>query len=293
MSGLSGHGEFPRVGRLNHAERTKALETLLEPPARLWRDGSIPEKGLPSRSMAPEKILLLGHRGYRALYPENTLLAFRKALEAGADGVECDLQKTADGRYVVIHDPTTDRVTGAHGEVGRMDLEALRMLDFGSGERIPELSDLLAALPRGAWLDLELKEETLTRRDCGPIASLLSGRIDPEHLMVSSFSPRLLGPFRRRGFTAALLIDERLAALGALPMGILLLLVRPRFVNLPIGMFDALGPRRARRIVRLLRAAGLSVLFWTVNTKKEAAAVRGLADAIVTDEVGRIRQDLS
>ncbi len=236
---------------------------------------------------------MLGHRGYKALYPENTLLAFRKALEAGADGVECDLQRTADGRYVVIHDPTTDRVAGERGEVGRMSLEALRLLDFGSGERIPELSDVLSALPRDAFLDLELKDETLTRADCGPIASLLAGHIDEEHLMVSSFNPWLLMPFRRRGCMVALLISSRLAALGALPMGILLLLVRPRFVNLPIGMLEALGIRRARQIVRLLRAFGLSVLFWTVSTEKEAAAVRDIADVIVTDEVERLRHFLS
>jgi len=207
--------------------------------------------------------------------------------------VECDLQKTADGRYVVIHDPTTDRVTGTRGEVGRMSLEALRRLDFGAGERVPELSDLLAALPPGDYLDLELKDETLTRGDCGPIAALLDGRIKRERLMVSSFNPWLLGPFRRRGTTVAFLVGERLASLGALPMGILLLLVRPRFVNLPVTMVAALGRQRARRVVGFLRTAGLSVLFWTVNSEAEAEAVRDLADVIVTDEVGRLRRFLS
>ena len=78
--------------------------------------------------------LVLGHRGYRARFPENTLLAFREALGGGADGVECDLQKSADGRYVVIHDPTTERVTGASLGVAASRFVELRELDFGRGD---------------------------------------------------------------------------------------------------------------------------------------------------------------
>jgi glycerophosphoryl diester phosphodiesterase len=234
--------------------------------------------------------LILGHRGYRALYPENTLLAFRAALDAGADGVECDLQKTADGRYVVIHDPTPERTTGVSGVVARMSFEELRSLDAGRGERDPELGELLGALPPGTCLDLELKEETLSPRDCGAIAAILDNRFDRDRLMISSFVPRLLTPFRRRGYRVGLLVGERLAAFGALPLLPLVLLVRPGFVNLPVDMFRSLGERRARSLVALLRSLGLSVLFWTVNTESEAARIAGLADIVVTDEVEKMRR---
>jgi glycerophosphoryl diester phosphodiesterase len=70
--------------------------------------------------------LVLGHRGLPARYPENTLRSFRKALEAGADGIECDLQKTADGRYVVVHDETVDRTSNGHGPVGALSFERPR-----------------------------------------------------------------------------------------------------------------------------------------------------------------------
>ena len=159
--------------------------------------------------------LVLGHRGFRARYPENTLLAFRQALDNRADGVECDIQKTSDGRYVVIHDPTTDRVTGAVGEVAKTSFKDLRVLDFGRGEKIPELSELLESIPPGSYLDLELKEETLTIEDCGPLAAMLDAHIPRQHLMVSSFRPQLLLPFRRRGFTVGFLVGEETAARGA------------------------------------------------------------------------------
>jgi glycerophosphoryl diester phosphodiesterase len=132
----------------------------------------------------PQRLLLLGHRGYRARYPENTILAFRAALAAGADGVECDLQRTADGCNVVIHDATVERTTEESGKVPELSLAELQCLDPCRGERIPELGELLTALPPGTYFDLELKRETLTRRDCGPISALLS-RLPRDRLMVS------------------------------------------------------------------------------------------------------------
>jgi glycerophosphoryl diester phosphodiesterase len=237
--------------------------------------------------------LVLGHRGYRARFPENTLLAFRQAFAAGADGVECDLQKTADCRYVVIHDPDTARVSGDAREVGTTRFEDLRLLDFGRGERIPELGELLEAIPAGRYLDLELKEETLSPEDCVPIADILADRIDRRNLMISSFEPRLLVPFRSRGFTVGYLVGDQAVSRGAVAFAATLLWLRPQYLNLPIQLMKmrrnhtsgARGPRTARFLLALLRALGLSLLFWTVNAAEEAELVAGTARIIVTDEV--------
>ena len=229
--------------------------------------------------------LVLGHRGYRARYPENTLLAFRQAIDNRADGVECDIQRTADGRYVVIHDPTTERVTGTRGEVAKTLFKDLRRLDFGSGEKIPELSELLDAIPSGSYLDLELKEETLTVEDCGPLADILDARIPRRHLMVSSFEPQLLLPFRRRGFTVGFLIGEETAALGVRAFLSALFRLRPQYLNLPVQLVEKLGAARASVLLALIRFMGFSLLFWTVNTDEQAARVVKAARIIVTDHV--------
>ena len=229
--------------------------------------------------------LVLGHRGYRARYPENTLLAFRRAFEAGADGVECDLQKTADGRFVIIHDPETARVNGVARTVGISLLQELRALDIGGGERIPELSELLDAIPPGRYLNLELKEETLTVEDCASIVDLLRGRIDLRNLMISSFDRRLLPPFRRRGFTVGFLVGEDAVRKGAGHLAFLLLRLRPQYLNLPIDILKAGRPRTVRFLLRLFRLLGFSLLFWTVNTAAEAASVAAAARILVTDEV--------
>jgi glycerophosphoryl diester phosphodiesterase len=237
----------------------------------------------------PHVPLVLGHRGYRARFPENTLLAFREALSAGADGIECDLQKSADGRYVVIHDGSTERVTGARLEVGIASSAQLRALDAGRGERLPFLEEMLSELPPGAYLDLELKGETLQPGDADGIAAILDERIPRERLMVSSFSLGLLVPFRNRGFTVGLLVGEEMAARGLGGLAADLFRLRPQFVNLPVDVMRVLGARRSVLLFRVLRLLGFSLLFWTVNTLEDAAVLRPHARILVTDEVERIR----
>ncbi len=233
--------------------------------------------------------LVLGHRGYRARFPENTLLAFREALAAGADGIECDLQKSGDGRYVIIHDPTTDRVTGSRLEVGRASSVELRALDAGNGERLPLIEEMLSALPAGAYLDLELKEDTLLPEDADRIAAILDAHIPRERLMISSFALKLLVPFRKKGFTVGLLVGEESAGRGLGGLASDLLRLRPQFVNLPVDVMGILGLRRSMLLFRVLRALGFSLLFWTVNSIKEAAVLTPHASILVTDEVELIR----
>ena len=69
------------------------------------------------------------HRGYSGKYPENTMLAFRKAAEAGADGIELDVQLTRDGEPVIIHDELVDRTTDGTGRVKDFTLAELQALD--------------------------------------------------------------------------------------------------------------------------------------------------------------------
>jgi len=69
------------------------------------------------------------HRGFSGNYPENTMLAFEKALEAGADGIELDVQLTKDGEIVIIHDETIDRTTDGTGEVASYTYDELKKFD--------------------------------------------------------------------------------------------------------------------------------------------------------------------
>ena len=88
--------------------------------------------------------LILGHRGASVARPENTIAAFAHALDLGAGGIECDVQRAADGALVLIHDDTLDRTTDGTGVVGDLPWSALAGLDAGGGNPIPRLADLFA-----------------------------------------------------------------------------------------------------------------------------------------------------
>src|SRR5512141_12305 len=107
--------------------------------------------------------LVLGHRGASADAPENTLAAFRLAMQQGADGVELDVWRCASGEVVVAHDEDLQRVAGSPLRIPDARLDELRAADVGAwkgarwrGERIPRLDEVLEALP-GAVVNVELK----------------------------------------------------------------------------------------------------------------------------------------
>ncbi|GIX06592.1 MAG: glycerophosphoryl diester phosphodiesterase [Candidatus Poribacteria bacterium] len=101
----------------------------------------------------------IAHRGASAYEPENTLRAFRRALELGADGIELDVHLSQDGHPVVIHDASVEKTTDGKGLVAEMSLEELRRLDAGKGERIPTLEEVLHEFGGHCLLLIELKGE--------------------------------------------------------------------------------------------------------------------------------------
>ena len=88
------------------------------------------------------------HRGASASAPENTLAAFEKAVEMGADGIELDVHRSRDGKLVVIHDETVDRTSDGRGRVMDLTCQELKKLDFSMGmdkyreARIPTLREV-------------------------------------------------------------------------------------------------------------------------------------------------------
>jgi len=103
-------------------------------------------------------MMIMGHRGAKALEPENTLLSIRRAMEIGVDAVEIDVHLTKDKEVVVIHDSTVDRTTNGKGPVGSYTLEEVKKLDAGKGERIPTLEEVIGLVRGRMKLIIELKE---------------------------------------------------------------------------------------------------------------------------------------
>src|SRR6476659_2167984 len=124
-------------------------------------------------------MLRLAHRGDWRRAPENTIPALLAALKiAGCDGVEFDVRASADGVPVLLHDETLARVQRRREAVGALTADELETLG------IPRLDDVLVALPRRAFLDIELKE-TFGRE---LIEIVAAGRgPDLQNAIVSSF----------------------------------------------------------------------------------------------------------
>jgi glycerophosphoryl diester phosphodiesterase len=149
------------------------------------------------RFLDRERILNLAHRGASAVTPPNTLAAFEKAAELGADGVELDVHLSADGVPVVIHDFTVDGTTDGTGRVDHLALAQLRELDAGSsfdpmfrGERIPTLEQVLETVGRHLLLNIELKTTSLWDNglERAVVAQVENHGLDDGRVLFSSFN---------------------------------------------------------------------------------------------------------
>ncbi|MEW2377287.1 glycerophosphodiester phosphodiesterase family protein [Micromonospora sp. NPDC047812] len=248
--------------------------------------------------------LVFAHRGSSHDLPEHTLAAYLRALDEGADGLECDVRLTRDGHLVCVHDRRLDRTSNGQGLVSARTLAELEALDFGSwhpgcvpadGDEVLDeshtrlltlerLLDAVLAAGRPVRLLIETKHPS---RHGGNVERRLVALLrryglaepepdDPVRVTVMSFSP--LAVRRVRGLAPAL-------------PTVLLLDVLPRWVRLgrlPFGTRIA-GPGvalvRARpQLVPALRAAGNQVFVWTVNEPADLDLVLAAGvDGIITD----------
>jgi len=147
--------------------------------------------------------VVFAHRGASAYAPENTLAAFRLALEQGAQAIEFDVKLSADGQVVVIHDHTVDRTTDGTGRVSGLPLAALRELDAGSwlsaagappgrfrGEKIPTLEEVFETFGKRLLMNVELTNYTTPLDELVPkVVQLVEKHGLERHVWLASFFP--------------------------------------------------------------------------------------------------------
>jgi glycerophosphoryl diester phosphodiesterase len=231
--------------------------------------------------------LVLAHRGANRVEPENTLAAFTRALELGADGVELDVHRTADGELVVHH----DAVAPVAGLLASRPLGEIRRTE----PRIPTLAEALDACA-GSLVNVEIKNSPgdPDHDPAGPAADrvvgLLAARARRDRVLVSSFDLPTIDRIR--------VLDPALptALLTARTTGLadLLALAHDRGHVALNPRAHALVGRRADRLVQRARELGMSLYVWTVN---DARQLRRLATAgvtgLITDVPDRARRALA
>jgi glycerophosphoryl diester phosphodiesterase len=102
------------------------------------------------------QVMVIAHRGEHLRNPENTIPAFRTAVELGADFFEVDVRTTSDGKLVLMHDGTVDRMTNVHGEIAKMTFAGVRALDI-RGARVPTLDEAMDLAGTRASIYLDCK----------------------------------------------------------------------------------------------------------------------------------------
>lgn len=198
-------------------------------------------------------MLIIGHRGARALGPENTLRALRKGM-ACADLVEVDVRLTKDGIVVAIHDAAVDRTTDGTGPVKGFTIEELKRLDAGGGETIPTLSEVIDLVRGQTGLVVEFKEPGTE----AIVVSVLMDRM-PERLFLVSFHPESVAMAKKLlpGAQAGLIYSQEIVD----PVG----LARSVEADLILPRWD----RVSRELVDQAHNAGLLVVPWLLNTPED------------------------
>ncbi|HEV7731607.1 MAG TPA: glycerophosphodiester phosphodiesterase family protein [Candidatus Binatia bacterium] len=230
---------------------------------------------------------VIAHRGASGTRPENTLAAFRRAVELGAHMIELDVQCTRDGAVVVIHDDTLERTTDGRGIVRHHTLTELASLDAGgwfdpayAGERLPTLDAVLAAVP--IPINVELKsagDDGLERRTLEVVEA--AGAL--QRVVFSSFAADSLVRMRALSAAAELaVLWDRTAMAGALRLAEG---VGARALHIRTG-------RSAPSGIASGHAAGLLVRVWTVNARADFTPLQEAGvDGVFTDYPERFLLD--
>jgi glycerophosphoryl diester phosphodiesterase len=246
-------------------------------------------------------VMIIGHRGARDLWPENSLRGFRETRALGVDAVEFDVHQTGDGGIVVIHDPTFERTTLASGPVGERTLAqatAVELRDAG-GERVPTLDQVLDVYQdSGLELHIEIKTDARGNAYAGLERKLVDvirrRRLEPQAVL-TCFAPEVLQRARAVSPDIRLLasFDRRSAELLGGIRGAL-----DRFLAIP-GTLLAIEKSllALTQPLCLERAGSAGVAAWVPNTPEDLA--HWLAQpirAITTDRPDlalKIRQTLA
>jgi glycerophosphoryl diester phosphodiesterase len=230
--------------------------------------------------VAQPRPLIIAHRGASAEAPENTLIAFRRALALKADGIELDVRVTRDGVPVVFHDATLRRLTGCSGRVAEMTWRELTRLRIGGTESIPRLTEVLRLARGRTVVQLELKAGI----PVAPVIRAIRAARAQEWVILASFAPGMMRTARRLApAVPRMLITEGRAT--------------PATIARQLAALDASGVSvnchavRDAAWIQSFQSRGYAVWSWTVNDVRTARRLAGWGiDALLGDNPALLRR---
>jgi len=225
--------------------------------------------------------LVISHAACKGHAPENTLAGIRAALALGAEAIEIDVHRTADGALVLLHDDSVDRTTDGRGDVRSLTLAAVRRLDAGArwpdatfrGERVPTLEETLDLTRGKALLVIEIKQAAIEQAVADCVRRLNAAR----EVMVWTFQPDVVRKMR--------------AVAPEIPCGQTWSARTPdveqMLTTALLGNAQAVEPEHTLvdgALVRAARRSGLRIYTWTPDDPARIAELAGLGvDGICTN----------
>ena len=235
----------------------------------------------------PPKILLTAHRGDSVHCPENTMAAFQAAADAGADGIELDIQETQDHVFVVCHDQNLSRTAGMNRNISDLRYEELRRLDAGSwfsgqfcGQCIPTLEEVLQfGRENQLYLNIEIKGSLSSGAESA-LASLLRRCRMEDHCILACQDYRMLTRLKNS------VPELRTLYVTMTPPKDLSSLTDADEISVAYSAVDA-------ALIEQAHNCGKRIHIWTVDTPELLKSMAALhPDVIITDDPALARQIL-
>lgn len=225
-------------------------------------------------------MLKIAHRGAKAYEPENTLIAFQKALDLNADGIELDVHLSADGHIIVIHDETIDRTTDGNGLVNSFSLSELKSFLIDGKYKIPTLNEVFDLVDKKCLINIELKGLGTASKVVKIIEEYISEKNwNYEDFIVSGFDWSMLEETSNLNskIPIGVLTEENIAAALAFAENIKAKAIHPDFHLLN------------NENVLQIQEKGFMVLPWTINSEEDIQKVKSYkVDGIISDNPDKI-----
>lgn len=217
----------------------------------------------------------IGHRGAAGYEPENTLIAFQKALDLNVDGIELDVHLSSDEELVVIHDETINRTFNGKGLVREFTLQELKSFHGDKNQKIPTLIEVLDLVNQQCFINIELKGIGTPK----PVLDLIEKYILEKNwkrndFIISSFDWKMLEETRNLNpkIRIGVLTEESVDAAMAFAKMIKAFSIHPDYQLL------------SKENVALMQENGFKVLPWTVNTKEAIQKIKSFkVDGIISN----------
>lgn len=225
-------------------------------------------------------MLKVGHRGAKGYEPENTLIAFEKAINLGVDGIELDVHLSSDNELIVIHDETVDRTTNGKGEVNKLSVKELKALKIELTEKIPTLNEVLDLVNKRCFINIELKGIGTVQ----PVIQLISHYISEKNwnynnFIISSFDWKMLEEIHLLDskIKIGVLTEESIDKALAFAKKTNAFAINPDYELL------------SKENVILMQQNGFEVYPWTVNSENAIQKIKSFnVNGIISDFPDRI-----